>query len=870
MSQEKAQLIAPIGHFTVPGLNVSGVVTATSFSGNCTGTASSIVKGTNVVVGVMTATSFVGDVTGNVTGIGSNTDNLDVGIVTATSFAGNFTGIGSGLTGTPNVVAGVVTATKFVGNTPGTVSKLADGTNINVGVVTATKFVGNTSGLAAGIAAAQNINVGVLTATGGLYGDGSGLTGAGSTAYIRQTVGSGATIDFNNGNIIKLLHITDSVSFANTTTAADVSIVRNLDMKGEFFTSGAVEFDGSGDSLSIPDNADYNFGSGDFTIECWAYVNSINSYNDAFVAQWVSGQRSFYFGTFQQDFRLFWSTDGSAEGNLSSGYDIPTGEWHHYAASRSGDSLRLFVDGEQKGSIQSMSGVTLHNSTTTVVLGNNADVGDGSRHLNGILSNVRIIKGTGLYTSNFTPSTSALTNITNTKLLCCQSDSSTTAATVIPSGDSITANGDPTASSNSIYPPLASTLTWPSSITWNGGSAPTLVPSNTRSTAGQVFNLTTCDGGTNWYGYEEVNANPINYKLYTWGDNSQGEGGHNNVVRYSSPVQVGESIWLKLPRKESRRAYHNLALQQDGTLWTWGSNETGVLGLNSDGDHRSSPVQIPGTWGTDAFMMVGNATNHVIKTDGTLWAWGYNDKGMLGQNDRVNQSSPVQIPGTTWSVVSSGNQHIGTVAAVKTDGTLWSWGYAGFGQLGNNNRTKRSSPVQVPGTTWNNVSVSDRNVHATKTDGTLWVWGTNGYGQLAQNNDGPSGGKSSPVQIPGTTWTGDLASGQGLLGAIKGDGTLWLWGQNETGNIGQNEPSSNQNHRSSPVQVPGTTWDELSMCDTACMAIKTDGTVWGWGNNDSGTFGVNDTVNRSSPVQFPGTWAAINSGGYGASMGLKI
>ena len=205
MSQEKAQLIAPQGHFTVPGLNVAGVVTASSFSGNCTGTASSLTQGSNVVVGVMTASSFAGDVFGNAAGLSTTTAGLKLGIVTATSFGGNFTGIGSGLTGTPNVVAGVVTATKFVGNT---------------------------SGLAAGIAAAQNINVGVLTATGGLYGDGSGLTGAGSTAFIRQTVqatDSTTTINLNNGNIIYYEGVADTtVSFANTSTAEEVTIVRSL------------------------------------------------------------------------------------------------------------------------------------------------------------------------------------------------------------------------------------------------------------------------------------------------------------------------------------------------------------------------------------------------------------------------------------------------------------------------------------------------------------------------------------------------------------------------------------------------------------------------------------------------------------------
>ena len=180
MSQEKAQLIAPQGHFTVPGLNVAGVVTASSFSGNCTGTASSITQGTNVVVGVMTASSFAGDVFGNAAGLSTTTAGLKLGIVTATSFAGNFTGIGSGLTGTPNIVAGLVTASQFVGNTPG---------------------------LAAGISAGKNLAAGIVTAT-TFHGDGSALTGAGSTAFIRQTVGSKDLIIVTSSAVLVLANDT--------------------------------------------------------------------------------------------------------------------------------------------------------------------------------------------------------------------------------------------------------------------------------------------------------------------------------------------------------------------------------------------------------------------------------------------------------------------------------------------------------------------------------------------------------------------------------------------------------------------------------------------------------------------------------------
>ena len=204
MSQEKAQLIAPQGHFTVPGLNVAGVVTASSFSGNCTGTASSLTQGSNVVVGVMTASSFAGDVFGNAAGLSTTTAGLKLGIVTSTSFAGNFTGIGSGLTGTPNIVAGLVTATQFVGNTPGLAAGLSAGKNLAAGIITATTF----------------------------HGDGSGLTGAGSTAFIKQdvtAVSGTTTINLNDGNIIYLTHSNNTtIAFSNVPAATDVTIVRTI------------------------------------------------------------------------------------------------------------------------------------------------------------------------------------------------------------------------------------------------------------------------------------------------------------------------------------------------------------------------------------------------------------------------------------------------------------------------------------------------------------------------------------------------------------------------------------------------------------------------------------------------------------------
>ena len=179
----------------------------------------------------------------------------------------------------------------------------------------------------------------------------------------------------------------------------------------------------------------------------------------------------------------------------------------------------------------------------------------------------------------------------------------------------------------------------------------------------------------------------------------------------------------------------------DTLLFVWGNNNAGFLG-DSTIISKSSPVQIPGKQWSD--ISGGNKHTLVTKTDGTLWSWGCSGSGQLGDNTAIDKdkSSPIQIPGTQWDKVSSGEYHS---LATKTDGTLWSWGSNGYGRLGHNNIINRSSPVQVPGTQWININASSHISVARKTDGTLWSWGYRGCGQLGDNTIIT---KSSPVQVP--------------------------------------------------------------------------------------------------------------------------
>jgi len=403
--------------------------------------------------------------------------------------------------------------------------------------------------------------------------------------------------------------------------------------------------------------------------------------------------------------------------------------------------------------------------------------------------------------------------------------------------------------------PTARTITWPSSIKWNGGDAPTLI-SNARSSALQIFNFLTKDSGVTWYGWEEAKSDSQNYSLWRVGWDQRGTMALNSAgyanTRRSSPIQLAGN-WTGLSNIGTGSGNKMLATKSDGTLWSWGYNNRGMLGLN-DIIGYSSPTQVgtDTTWDKYLNSAGGSMTSTLAaKTDGTLWAWGYNDYGVLGQNDRTDRSSPVQIPGT-WGISAfttlTAGQAYNTVIK-GTDGTLWSWGYNHAGYLGHNNRTAYSSPVQV-GTdaNWKEVARNYFGTVALKTNGTLWTWGNNPQGQLGQNDRTD---RSSPTQIPGTTWNTIFSNGSTgqNMGAVKTDGTLWMWGKNSKGGLGVNDNAN----RSSPTQVPGTTWKTGAInSEEGTWAVKTDGTLWAFGYNYAGSLGLNAAYNGSgysSPVQ---------------------
>jgi alpha-tubulin suppressor-like RCC1 family protein len=351
-------------------------------------------------------------------------------------------------------------------------------------------------------------------------------------------------------------------------------------------------------------------------------------------------------------------------------------------------------------------------------------------------------------------------------------------------------------------------------------------------------------------------------QLWTWGFGGNGRLGNGATTgTISTPVTTfaGGTNWKQVHTSQTTVA----AIKTDGTLWTWGYGNFGILG-NAQITNRSTPVTTFAGGNNWKQVSAGDIHAAAIKTDGTLWIWGNGFNGRLGNNVTTNVSTPVTTFAgeNNWKQLSCGPSH---TAAIKTDGTLWVWGSGFNGRLGNNQTTARSTPVTTfaGGTNWKQVASGGEHTAAIRTNGTLWIWGRGSNGQLGNNS---TTDRLTPVTTfaGGTNWK-QVSSGGGSTGqhtaAIKTDGTLWTWGNGNSGRLGNNQTTN----RSTPVTTfaGGTNWKQVSSGQTHTAAVKTDGTLWIWGSGSFGRLGNANTIIRSNPVTtFAGgtNWKQVSSG----------
>ena len=363
--------------------------------------------------------------------------------------------------------------------------------------------------------------------------------------------------------------------------------------------------------------------------------------------------------------------------------------------------------------------------------------------------------------------------------------------------------------------------------------------------------------------YEKVNGWPkpiLPRSLYAWGSNYAGRLGDGTVVSKSSPVQIGAlTNWVQV----SANFAHNACVTTTGTLFTWGDGANGRLGHN-DVVSRSSPVQVGALTNWAQASTGGNWGTACLKTDGTLWTWGGNANGQLGQNDLVSRSSPVQVGAlTNWAQVAAGNFTGTHILCIKTDGTLWAWGYNREGQLGLGNTLPRSSPVQVGSlTNWARASAGQNHTACVTTSGTLFTWGYGTFGRLGRNSNISN---SSPIQVGALTNWSQVSAGGYHTACVTTAGTLFTWGQNyNVGAYGQLGDGTVIN-RSSPVQVGAlSNWAQVSAGGRFTACTTTAGTLFAWGSGSSGQLGQNNTISLSSPVQVGAitNWSQVSAGGF--------
>lgn len=316
------------------------------------------------------------------------------------------------------------------------------------------------------------------------------------------------------------------------------------------------------------------------------------------------------------------------------------------------------------------------------------------------------------------------------------------------------------------------------------------------------------------------------------------------LLALPAPALAYDGATPDQPNRLSAGLSHTAYVDEHGTLWTWGSNQEGQLGAETQEtgvDREGNQVAVSGTslavLEDVRSVAAGGDFTVALKTDGTLWAWGGNDYGQMGNGTVVSAAQPVQVLDQV-TAVSAGDYH---VAAIRADGTLWTWGDNLYGQLGDGTRDSVSAPHQVLADVRFAV-MGDYHAAAISTDGTLYTWGSNldgqlGTGGLGDTTDEETGAmlQLTPTAVSLPAAVSNVTVGAGHTAAILSDGTLWTWGRNDAMQLGLTEAGAQvwepgQVVELLPVQAVSAGTDQ-----TVCLL--TDGEVQAWGSPAMGQLG---------------------------------
>jgi alpha-tubulin suppressor-like RCC1 family protein len=354
-----------------------------------------------------------------------------------------------------------------------------------------------------------------------------------------------------------------------------------------------------------------------------------------------------------------------------------------------------------------------------------------------------------------------------------------------------------------------------------------------RAAAGAYHTLAVRDDGTLW----------------AWGRNNYGQLGDGGTTASTKPIRIGTATaWVAVAAGED----FSIGLRKDGTVWSWGRNTVGQLGNGSATTSRNSPDQICKTSGPacygNRYVAIAAGKRHVlaIKNDGTLWAWGLNDRGQLGDNSLTNRSNPTQEGSrrSHWVAVAGGGAHS---IALDFDGMAYGWGANQTGQLGVGDTTDRRLPTpEFDAWPWVAVAAGERHTVGLQANGSVWAWGDNTAGQLGTGGD-------SRATFPEPVWSSaepfmQVAASSISSGALSRGGPVVTWGSNQFGTLGDNtftsRPTANE------VAATDVPFTQLVMGYQQAFAMHEDGQLWGWGRNTSGELGM-DSSGSNLPLPQP-------------------